>query len=202
MFVVSFESMRKYLAVIVSACVFACSLCYGHGSAALHQDDILCIFNGYGDDSFKELSELISSGIDNELPKRFRELVGPVPGNHRILGHGWTLDAAIPKETLEKLVARYPGKEKEVIDIWRTFAKKINNVAYLKSGLPRAQANALASFIYDIHLLGDLEPDNKLIDAVLDYRNLLKNIEHDAKVLFRKNPQYAKLIEKHLEAGT
>ena len=168
--------MKNPISILLALGVLICSVCYGHGSASLHYDDVLCVFNGYGDADFMELCKDISSGIDNELPRRFRELVGPVPGNHRILGHGWTLNEAIPKETFDKLVARYPGKEKEVIEIWRNFARNINEVAYLKSGLPKSQANALASFIYDIHLLGDLEPDNKLIDIVKLVQFLIFNI--------------------------
>jgi hypothetical protein len=75
-------------------------LALAHSSAKLHFDDEATVFNGYGDcDNFKALVAAVSGGVDNELPKMFREQIGPVPGNHRILGHGWTLNASIPQKT-------------------------------------------------------------------------------------------------------
>lgn len=179
--------------------MFVQTMVFGHGAANLHYDDILCIFNGYGDDNFRELYESISSGIDNELPRRFREVIGSVPGNHRILGHGWTLNESIPNDTINLLVSRYPGREQEIIKIWSGLAREWNMLAIAKTGLPKEQANALASLIYDIHLLGDLEPDNKMIEAVLNYRHLFNSIKKSSKILFYDKPQYAKLICERID---
>ena len=63
------------------------------------------------------------TGIDHELPTMFREKIGGIPGNHRILGHGWGLNDAIPKQTLDYLRKAYPGREQEIINIWRGGAK-------------------------------------------------------------------------------
>ena len=181
-----------FLTVIVA-------VCYGHSSQALHYDDILCIFNGYGDKNFQELYTTISSGIDNELPNCFREVIGPIPGNHRLLGHGWTLNESIPKDTMELLLKRYPGKEKQIIGVWSKLVREWNILAVNKTGLPPQQAKALASLIYDIHLLGDLEPDNKLLDPVLNIRHLFNSIKKNSRILFQNSPQYANLICRRLD---
>lgn len=173
-------------------------LSFAHGNKVRHFEDFIGVFNGYGDKAFRKFSYTISSGIDHKLPEIFREQIGSVPGNHRILGHGWALNDSIPKETLNYLSKRYPGKEKEIINIWRTFANGITKEAIAVTGLPKAQANAFASLLYDIHLLGDLEPGNKLIDLVLQPQEIVKNINKDVQILFKNNPKYAKFVERRL----
>lgn len=193
--------MQRFISFFVS--IILLTLCvsglYAHESAALHYNDFKCVFEGYGDDAFRELSDIINSGIDNTLPSMFREGIGSIPGNHRVLGHGWTLNDSIPRETLNLLAERYPGREKEIISIWQKFASQLQADSVRLTGLPKAQANALASMLYDIHLLGDLEPDNTLIKQVLSYDNIILNFEKDASTLFRNNPQYAEKIQKSLE---
>ena len=173
-------------------------LCFAHGDKVMHYKDFIGVFNGYGDKPFQDLSYSISEGIDSKLPVMFRERIGSIPGNHRVLGHGWALNDAIPRQTLDYLCQTYPGKEKEIIDIWRTFAKQITGDAVSTTGLPTKQANAFASLLYDIHLLGDVEPDNKLIDLVLSPKSIVRNINKDSRILFQNNPQYADLIQRRL----
>jgi hypothetical protein len=175
-------------------------LALAHSSAKLHLADEASVFNGYGDcDNFKALVAAVSGGVDNELPKLFRESIGPVPGNHRILGHGWTLNAAIPQKTMDKLQSKYPGKKDEIIKVWAAFARNCIAKSEELSGLPKQQANALASMIYDIHLVGDLEPDNTLIKDVLELSLIVKNFNKDCETLFVNKPEYAELIAKKLE---
>ena len=194
-------------------------LCFAHGSAAIHYDDFTGVFNGYGDSTFQELSKRINSGIDaysytievkdasgkvirtvteKGLPGLFKERLGSLPGNHRVLGHGWALNDAIPRQTLDYLCKTYPGKESEIIDVWRVFAKRITEEAVSTTGLPAKQANAFASLLYDIHLLGDVEPDNKLIELVLSPEDIVRNINKDAQILFQNKPQYSNLIRRRL----
>lgn len=186
--------LRLFCLVLVSVQALA------HSSAKLHNADIAAVFNGYGDcDNFKALVATVSGGIDNELPKMFRETIGPVPGNHRILGHGWTLNSAIPQRIWDKLLKKYPDKKDEIIKLWVAFAKSCIAKTEELSGLPKQQANALASMIYDIHLIGDLEPDNTLIKDVLELSEIVKNFNKDCESLFANKPEYAKLIGKKLE---
>ncbi|MBO7328423.1 MAG: hypothetical protein J6W00_06605 [Lentisphaeria bacterium] len=182
-----------------------------------HWEDFRNIFNGYGDDAFFELSKKISSGIDatqkfdvydslegkwvtkKGLPALFNEKIGSLHENHRILGRGWGLNDKILKETLEFLCKDYPGKEHEVIKIWNGFVNDINKEAVRLTGLPQKQANAFASLLYDIHLLGDIEPNNTRIDLVLDEKRIVKNIENNVDIIFKNKPEYAKLIKKRLQ---
>jgi hypothetical protein len=191
--------MKKTVSAIILSLLATFAI--AHSSAKLHLQDEVAVFNGYGDcDNFKALVAAVSGGVDNELPRLFREKIGPVPGNHRILGHGWTLNAAIPKKTWEKLLKKYPDKKDEIIEVWATFARTCIAKSEELSGLPRKQANALASIIYDIHLIGDLEPDNKLIEDVLSLEDIVKNFNKDCETLFANKPEYAYavLIEKKL----
>jgi predicted house-cleaning noncanonical NTP pyrophosphatase (MazG superfamily) len=53
--------------------------------------------------------------------------------------------------------------------------------------------------IYDIHLIGDLEPDNKLLEDVLELGEIVKNFNKDCETLFINKPEYSELIAKKLE---
>jgi hypothetical protein len=192
-------SMKRTIIPFLT-CLILAGQALAHSSAKEHFEDVSTVFAGYSEDKgFKELFKAVSGGIDNELPKMFREKVGAVPGNHRILGHGWTLNAAIPKKTMDKLLKRYPDKKDDIIAIWATFARDCKAKAEELSGLPKNQANALASMIYDIHLVGDLEPDNKLLEDVLELSEIVKNFKKDADELFQNKPEYSSLIAKKLD---
>ena len=210
---------KKILTITLAIVTLGCWAHSGfESSAASHYEDFINVFNGYGDDSFYELSKKISSGIDaynftvddssegvvkrinkKGLPGLFKEKLGPLPDNHRILGHGWGLNDDIPKETLDFLCKHYPGKEKEIIEVWRAFVNDINKEAIRLTGLPKKQANAFASLLYDIHLLGDIEPDNTLIDYVLHEKRIIKSIEKNVDTLFNNKSEYAELIKKRLQ---
>lgn len=189
--------IKKFLVFLI----YLAGICtiYAHSSFDMHYRDISCIFNGYGNDiAFKELSKEISSGIDSELPKLFKERFGKVPGNHRILGHGWTLNSSIPERVLDELEKTYPGKRAEFIDLWSKFAKKLTMRAEELTGLPAKQAKALATMMYDIHLLGDLEPDNTLVKYVLTPKEIVNDFNKNAEILFKNKPEYAKSITSKL----
>lgn len=188
--------MKKLLTILVATGTL---YCWAHPSVRMHYEDFQNIFNGYGDEAFKELSYKISSGIDNELPILFRQQIGKVPGNHRILGHGWTLNDSIPRRILASLSKAYPGKEKEIIELWQGFARKLIEESMRLTGLPKNQATALASMLYDIHLLGDFEPGNKELMYVLSPDDIVKNIYKNIDTLFKNKPEYAGMIRKSLQ---
>lgn len=198
--------MRSVVVKFLTATLLAVTLgCWGHSfmpkknGVPSHWEDFRNIFNGYGDDAFFELSKKISSGIDHELPTLFRQQIGKIPGNHRILGHGWTLNDTIPKETLELLSKNNPGTEKEIIQLWRSFAKHLQEESMRFTGLPKRQATALASMLYDIHLLGDLEPGNKELRYVLSVDDIVNNINKNVDILLKNKPEYSALIKKRLQ---
>lgn len=176
---------------------------FAHPSANDHFKDISSVFDGYGNDkNFKELEDVVSAGIDDHLKKAFINSIGKIPGNHRILGHGWTLNASIPQKTLDRLLQANPSKSKEeILRVWIDFARICIAKSEELSGLPKKQANAFASMIYDVHLIGDLEPDNTMTNDVLTLDLIVKNFNKDAEELFVNKPEYAKLIaEKMAEA--
>lgn len=177
--------MRPYF--ILFAVLASALSSFGHASHKMHEADICAVFNGCVDAEFMHVVKCISSGMDNELPRRFREQIGPVPGNHRLLGHCWTFGDAIPKRVLDVVEARYPGRKEDFISLWRDFANEtITNVSRA-TGLPRKQSGALAALIHDVHLLGDRTPDNKLVDHVLTTREIQRNIVKSAGVLWGKH---------------
>ena len=202
---------KKILTITLAIVTFGC---WAHHSFDEHYNDFLNIFNGYGDDAFKELSKKISSGIDaddfkipnsEQLKKglygEYLEKIGKLPKgeNHRILGHGWGLNDEIPKETLKLLSKNNPAYKEEIIKIWSSFVNDINEEAIRLTGLPKKQANAFASLLYDIHLLGDIEPDNTLIHYVKDEKRIIKSIEKNVDTLFKNKSEYAKLIKERLQ---
>lgn len=176
--------MRPYF--ILFAVLASALSSFGHASHKMHEADICAVFNGCVDAEFMHVVKCISSGMDNELPRRFREQIGPVPGNHRLLGHCWTFGDAIPKRVLDVVEARYPGRKDDFIALWRDFANEtITNVSRA-TGLPRKQSGALAALVHDVHLLGDRTPDNKLVDHVLTTKEIQRNIVKSAGVLWGK----------------
>ena len=186
--------------VLIAACVF-CGLSFGHTGVG-HYREFSIVFNGYGDEGFKELCESISKGVDTDLPEAFRKAIGSVPGNHRVLGHGWTLDAPIPKETLKFLETTFPGKRGEIIEVWSQHVKRVKELARSITGLAPAQADAFAAMLHDIHLLGDLEPGNVVTKYVLSPKEISKHFSKQCRILFRNRPEFAHAIEKSLKNVT
>ena len=112
---------------------------YAHASHKMHEADIFAVFRGCDDPEFKRIAKRISSGMDNELPRRFRAEIGSVPGNHRLLGHCWTFGDAIPRRVLDAVEQRHPGRKSDFIRLWQTFANEIIDDVSQATGLPRKQ---------------------------------------------------------------
>jgi len=166
------------------------ALCaYGHASHKMHEADIFTVFAGYDTSSFRRVSKRISSGMDNELPRRFRAEIGPVPGNHRILGHCWTFGDAIPRRVLDAIEARHPGRKSDFIALWQTFANEVIDDVSQVTGLPSKQSSAVAALIHDVHLLGDRTPDNSLVDNVLTTEEIRCNIVKSAGIIWGRNSE-------------
>lgn len=169
-----------------------------HPLAADHYYDFHEVFEGFGDPSFKDLAAKINTGIDSELPKLYEERLGIKfsPRNHRIIAHSWSLDEPIPRGSLKEIERLAPGSSVEVIKIWREWAGGVIKYTSEITGLPRAQARALASFLMNIHFLGDLQPgDNVMIEQVLKPDKILNNLIKAAKDL-HLNETYITKLEK------
>ncbi len=156
-------------------------------------------------DAFHEAANQISSAMDNDLLESFRLTIGKVPGNHRLIGHGWTLDGDIPKNVLQELERANPGRKTDILAWWSKESKRLAERMEKATGLPPKQAKALASLQWDFHLLGDRMPGNKVVDVVLPSKAIAKNIEKNCEVLFKGRPEYAKAVgrsmQKTLKAG-
>ena len=188
--------MRSVLTfcVLLAAVQFA----FAHASHKMHEADILAVFNGCDDSEFKRIATWISSGMDNELPRRFRAEIGPVPGNHRLLGHCWTFGDAIPRRVLDAIEERHPGRKGDFIRLWQTFANEIITDVAQTTGLSRKQAGALAALIHDVHLLGDRTPDNTLVDHVLTTREIRRNIVKSASVIWGRQSGVVQRLARDL----
>lgn len=174
--------MRQY--ILLLAALASAQFAFAHASHKMHEADIFAVFNGCDDPGFKRIAKRISSGMDNELPRRFRAEIGSVPGNHRLLGHCWTFGDAIPRRVLDAVEQRHPGRKSDFIRLWQTFANEIIDDVSQATGLPRKQAGALAALIHDVHLLGDRTPDNTLVDHVLTTREIRRNVVKSAGVIW------------------
>ena len=193
------SQMKRYFSILF-ACTYLLSYpCYGHESELLHKKDFQKILCGYGRDiSFDELSKVINTGVDHDLPTIFRNKIGTIPANHRILGHGCSLGAPIPEEILVELERTYPGRRGEIIDIWARFSEDTVEKVMRLTNLPKKQAGALAGILHNVHLLGDYEPDNTAIKYVLKPNDAAKNIIKDCRELFPNSPPTVRKIDKNL----
>ena len=175
--------------------VLATLSAYSHASHRMHEADIFAVFDGCDSPLFRRMAKRISSDMDNELPRRFREEIGSVPGNHRILGHCWTFGDAIPRRVLDAIEGRHPGRKSDFVALWQTFANEIIDDVSQTTRLPRKQAGALAALIHDVHLLGDRTPDNVLVDYVLTTDEIRRNIVKSAGIIWGRASQ----VTRHLE---
>ena len=155
-----------------------------HASARLHEADIRRVFDGYENPQFMRIVKSVSSGMDNELPKRFRAKIGSVPGNHRVLGHCWSFGDAIPRRVFEAIEKKHPGRSTDFVELWREFSTEIVANAQEITGYSRKDAQALVALIHDVHLLGDRTPDNKLMTYVLTPEEIAGNIIKEMNVLW------------------
>ena len=188
--------MRSFLTFF--ALVMAAQFTFAHASHKMHEADILAVFNGCDDSEFRRIAKRVSSGMDNELPRRFRDAIGPVPGNHRLLGHCWTFGDAIPRRVLDAIEERHPGRKGDFIRLWQTFANEIITDVANTTGLPRKQAGALAALIHDVHLLGDRTPDNTLVDHVLTTQEIRRNVVKSAGVIWGRRSEVAQRLARTL----
>lgn len=170
-----------------------------HGfPAPVHEADMADVFARVEGTEFREAANRISSAIDNDLLESFRKNIGKVPGNHRIVGHGWTLDGRIPKDVLAELEKANPGRAGDIAEWWAREARQLSGLMERATGLPPKQARAIAGLHWDMHLLGDRMPGNKLVDRVLSPREIERNIEKNCEILFKNRPGYAKAVRKAL----
>ena len=197
------KEVREMCRTVISVVAVATAgMAFGHGSAILHYRDLDLITGGYSKTVIGEIARDISDSIDNEMAPWFRQRFGPVPGNHRILSHGYTLGEAIPRETLDAVRSRYgEAAVSEVIKKQQEVSGKYLKQLMEKAGLPRKQANAMLRLFSNGHLVGDLMEDNKLTSIVKDFDSICKSQMSAVEDLFgRANPDYVSLFKKEIGA--
>ena len=170
-----------------------------HPSAVDHMADYEMVFRDMEGDAFWDICRTISSDIDNSLPESFRKRFGPIPGNHRILGHSWALGDKMPKDVLRVLDNAYPGRKAEILRWWNEYAdSEIAKIAN-RTGLSRAETKSLGNIACRIHLFGDRTPDNIAVDWVLPTRENAERLIRDLHDLFgRKSPELCRQAEKSI----
>ena len=160
-------------------------------SRPTHEWQLREVFSEVQGSAFHEAVREISWAMDNGLLLSFKENIGRVPGNHRIIGHGWPLDGSIPQAVLDRLEEVNPGRKQEMMAWWREEAKRLVGRMAEATGLPRRQAGALAGIVWDLHLLGDRMRGNTMVEWVLPPPQIEKNLEDNFAALFRNHPEYA-----------
>lgn len=187
--------MKRFLFSFIVAWVsISASDALAHPMARMHEADMEGVFSRIAGESFRNAVNDLSRAMDNELAESFRREFGPIPGNHRLIGHGWTLDGAIPKNVLRELDKAIPGRKSDIVKWWGQKTKIL--VARMRdaTGLPSKQAQALAGLHWDLHLLGDRTADNTLVDHVLPTRDIERNLEKNCEILFKGRDGYAKAV--------
>ena len=198
--------IKLSLTCVLAALVSLVGLC--HPSEGLHFQDQAEAF-GFctrGSQSFHDVCKAVN-GCDSTLPNMFNKRFGIklTPREHRYLGHN-LLSGAIPETSIDYLYERacksgFKGTRKEFAAILgRMNAEYKNGVVKLAMktlGLEQKEAESLVHILHDIHLLGDLTPENKIIQTIPKFAEIVHDIRVWAKNLpFKNSAEYAKFIRE------
>lgn len=155
-----------------------------------HFMDIKKVFPGYCQcEKFKKICKLISNGMDNTLPKAYRDSYIKIPDNHRLVGHMWEFNSDVPKETLQEILNSNPGKTKtEIMKVYSDWKKQLLSDVQKITNLSTKRTKHLVGLIWDIHLLGDLTTTRS--DLVLPISEIKKYIVNNIEELFGHSSQY------------
>lgn len=163
-----------------------------------HLQEFRSVLPGLEGEPLREVYRNISQGIDTE----FGELVSqhfqqPIHFNHRVIGH-WGFQGDIPfnVEPWRSELAKYPRRE--LIKLWQDYATRLVADTAEKTGLPLQQAKGLTGLIYNLHLLGDREAGQVMVDSVVPTTAILRDIEKNLHSLFGKHSAVAREVAQAL----
>lgn len=124
-------------------------------------------------------------GMPHEVEILFGLKSGTIQnGNtHRLLCHGWFLDADPPEETLNLLQRKYGIDRGKFLKYWHNYQFKVFAMAEKYTGLLSDKARAFAGLIWDIHLLGDWTPDNLEVSRLLPIKRICEDIARNMSIL-------------------
>lgn len=137
---------------------------------------------------FGELFEQVSSrmdGMPRELEIKFGLKRGTLshPKIHRLLGHGWPLDADPPEHILALFQKKTGIDKMELLNYWRNYQLETFAMAEKYTGLPASKAKAFAGLVWDIHLLGDWTPDNMEVSKLVPIKSLTDDFCKKIRIL-------------------
>lgn len=191
------EKFEKHIRIIrffiFTVCFLLCSKCYPYGGTE-HVRVYKNVLEGVSGENISSLYKTITKGIDYDFYELFRKKIGPVRGNHRIIGH-WGFEGSIPFEYEPWHSALAPYSRNEVINLWRQYANELVDDAVRKTGLPRKQAQGLVGLLYNTHLIDDRVPGNIIVDPVIKPDFIIRDIEKNLHRLFGNNSSFVKEIE-------
>lgn len=175
----------------------------GHPSEPLHFADQAAVF-GYqtrGTVPFHTVCKAVN-GVDSALPNMFYKQfkVKLTPNDHRFLGHN-LLGGSIPDTSIdylyEKAVSKggYTGSKKEFATILgklqAEYKTGVVKLTMKTLGLKKDEATALVEVLHDIHLIGDLTPDNTKIQTIPKLQEIVFDIRKNAaKLPFKDKMAY------------
>ena len=201
------------------AAVFAASFSFGHGLNE-HVAQMKAVFNGYNDKSFEDFYSQYSFNLDEQkrcnkgtLGDRIRKALEDAYGcdvlhgaNHRIYGHKWVVGRSIPRDSIRQLEAVHSNAFEVVKPVWIQFcteqykeAGKLLGIVD-NGGINHKVLHGFVVIVHSVHLLGDREPGNSLIDLVLPLDAIIKNIG-DASGEMLKDEKQGKEIRNALKAA-
>ena len=170
------------------AAVFLSLTGMGHPKEVLHFHDQAAVF-GLGPRGVPEFRAVCKAvnGCDSALKNMFEKSFGArlTPNDHRYIGHN-LLAGAIPGTSIDYLYVKarsagFDGSRKDFAArlgrINAKFKDGVVNVAMQKLALDRKEATALVCILHDVHLLGDLTPDNSRIQTIPKYAEIVHDIK-------------------------
>lgn len=180
-----------------------------HESYTMHVDDMYDVFGLERNEELSEWMKFISSRLidDKNSENSFshsgesfnfyeyiQEKYSGFKCNHRLLFH-WGYNSLPWSGYLEEKVKSY-GWAIDVIDSFKqdlineqkrrnSFANEYteNVFHYAHNGKQASFARALISIAYDVHILGDYEPDNTLLEGLQDINSVVVDICNNLIIL-------------------
>jgi hypothetical protein len=159
-----------------------------HPKEVLHFGDQAAVFgfSTRGVPEFRTVCKAVN-GCDSALKNMFEKSFGVrlTPNDHRYIGHN-LLAGAIPGTSIGYLYAKarsagFDGSRKDFAArlgrLNAKFKEGVVKVAMQKLALNRKEAMALVCILHDIHLLGDLTPDNSRIQTIPKYAEIVHDIK-------------------------
>ena len=216
--------LRKAL-IIIFLFFISQSSSFAHGSWQQHAEDMYNVFGFEANEELTKWMKFVSSVLidnnnadcafsDNQEPFNFyRYLQEKYPGfqcKHRLLFH-WGYNSRPWTLYLQNKVEYYGGSEKMIQDFQADliaeqkrrngFANEYTeNIFGFKHGGKEARiARVFISIAYDVHLLGDYEPDNSDLDGLQDLGSVIGDVINNLQALDKH--QSAELVKKLKKAS-